>query len=544
MTQLNAKTKQIEEIFQQEYVIPEYQRRYSWEKEHCIQLMDDLQVFHESVGKADNDQYFLGCIVVANRGKNTWDVIDGQQRLMTISLLIRALLDKIVNYADLKRCLQKTDPKTGDFKEELHITSKVIDQDNENLRDILLGKNPGVDSRFSENYSCLQQEIEARIPDKKLDKFIETLLTKAVLLPIECDSVETALTIFQTLNNRGEPLTDADIFKADLYGNSRGKEDQFIKNWNNLQKLVEDRNSHIDQYFRIYMHILRAKENDYTKEIKLRTYFNKKSKRLSNPSEVMRCLNKCQSAYIWDSSDVTTIWWEILEAYPNIYWQYPLYVFLNKHGKYKGRDFSISNQKEEKFISLLKETVRYCYIKGVVTNSVNTIRDTIFKVCADIEHGRNYKTTYLKNSADDRGTFEQKLKSSDYGRYQRGLVVLGSALHPSQDDPKNQTAYANMLTGKCDIEHILPRAWNDYDGWTDESHEQDIDKLGNLIPLEKKLNIRASNEFFSRKKEKGYKDSKNSEFKKLCKLKKWKPKNLQNRHKDVLKRFENFFFDD
>ena len=100
-----------------------------------------------------------------------------------------------------------------------------------------------------------------------------------------------------------------------------------------------------------------------------------------------------------------------------------------------------------------------------------------------------------------------------------------------------------MLSGKYDIEHILPRAWNDYDGWTDETHTRDIDKLGNLIPIEKKLNIRASNEFFARKKEKGYAPSKNSETKDLCALNEWTPDELIERDRDVLQRLGSFFME-
>ena len=443
MTQLNAKTKTIQEIFQQEYVIPEYQRRYSWEKEQCEQLVVDLQESHEAVG--DDGQYFLGCIVVAKTDKGTWEVIDGQQRLITISLLIRVLLDKAGTYQDLRKCLQKTDPKTGNFIEELHLTSEVVDEDNNNLKDILLGVKSNTDNRFSKNYEYIREVVESINLGGELEKFIETLLRNVVLLPIECEDVEVALTIFQTLNDRGMQLVDADIFKATMYGKSPERK-KFIEDWKKLQEHAKDHYS-IDHYFRIYMHILRAQRRVTTKEIKLRSYFKSNPESLDNTDAVMQCLHKCQSTHEWESSATTTIWWKILENYPNYYWQFPLYVFLNKYGEYKGQEFSMSKQNEGEFIDLLKETTRYCYIKGVVNNSVNSIKDTIFKICMNINDGGNYKMTYQNNADGDMNEFVEKLKRSDCGRYQRGLVVISSALHPSQKDEENRTAFAGNAVG-------------------------------------------------------------------------------------------------
>lgn len=542
MTQLNAKTQTIREIFQQNYIIPEYQRRYSWDKEQCLQLVEDLHDFCES----DSKQYFLGCIVIASDETEERYIIDGQQRLMTLSLLIKVLLDKAGTYDDLRLCLQVKDSRSGKYIEKLRLISNVVDDDNKSFTSVLLNKDTDTNNRFSENYEHLLKAIDELGLGTKLEKFIEKLLNKVVLLPIECDSVDTALTIFQTLNDRGMPLRDADIFKAKLYNNTSNsnEKNKFIESWNSLREQAENDGYSIDQYFRIYMHNLRAKNNDIGKEIKLRKYFDEKSKRLYKSKEVMDCLKKYQAAYNWNSSDIVTIWWSILDTYPNIYWQYPVYIFLTKHGDYNGEEFSITKQQEGEFIKLLKSTVRYCYIKGVATNSVNTIKDTIFKVCAAIEYDKDYEIIYQGNMKDNVDTFKQELNSSNYGRYQKGLVLIGSALHPSQEKLENRTFYAYMLKHiKYDIEHILPRAWNHYDGWDAESYKEDINKIGNLIPLEKILNSKASNEFFSRKKEGSYKISKISEVKELCKITKWTPNALKKRHADISKRLDKFFCD-
>ena len=89
---LSAEQKNIFNIFSGriKYIIPEYQRPYSWDREECLELIDDLkQSFKNEV-----NGYFLGNIVVANSLDSTYqlEVIDGQQRLTTLTLLMRVLL--------------------------------------------------------------------------------------------------------------------------------------------------------------------------------------------------------------------------------------------------------------------------------------------------------------------------------------------------------------------------------------------------------------------------------------------------------------------
>ena len=78
------------------FLIPDYQRQYSWKKEHCETLWDDIELFLENALNKQDEEYFLGSIVgfVDENNKNVFEVIDGQQRITTLSLLFRALYKK------------------------------------------------------------------------------------------------------------------------------------------------------------------------------------------------------------------------------------------------------------------------------------------------------------------------------------------------------------------------------------------------------------------------------------------------------------------
>ena len=79
------------------FLIPNYQRQYSWKKEHCETLWEDIELFLENAINKQDEEYFLGSIVGfidEQNDKNTFEVIDGQQRITTLSLLFRALYKK------------------------------------------------------------------------------------------------------------------------------------------------------------------------------------------------------------------------------------------------------------------------------------------------------------------------------------------------------------------------------------------------------------------------------------------------------------------
>ena len=137
MPQLTAETKTIQEIFQREYVIPAYQRRYSWDKDQCQQLMDDLLLFYDE-NTETSEQYFLGCLVIAKEN-NRWAVIDGQQRLTTLSLAIKAIFNRSQENRGLELMLKKWDSVKGEVLDELRLTSEVLDEDKENFKQVLLG---------------------------------------------------------------------------------------------------------------------------------------------------------------------------------------------------------------------------------------------------------------------------------------------------------------------------------------------------------------------------------------------------------------------
>ena len=236
--QLNAEQKTIGQILNDpnraKFLIPDYQRSYSWEREQCETLLDDILTFAFPIDhpfNANNDRYFLGTILTFQNDYYESEVIDGQQRLITFLLMLRAFYaafekvdvkNKENILMSIGQCIWNTDEFGNVDRTSLKLKSEVAsDEDVAEFKKILeTGESTkGNDSNYAQNYRDFQRWIDVfktKYPEH-FSYLPMRILNNCILLPIEADNQNTALRIFTTLNDRGMPLTDSDIFKAQFY---------------------------------------------------------------------------------------------------------------------------------------------------------------------------------------------------------------------------------------------------------------------------------------------------------------------------------------
>lgn len=286
MSKLNVDQKTIKELFQDkkaDFLIPDYQRPYAWGEAECQTLWDDIFSFAiPDEGRIEfdsNSEYFLGPIVTFRNLNSKLEVIDGQQRLTTLMLLLRAFYTKFGHMQDrasiatkqnIEKCIWKTDEFGEPDMAALKIDSEVAtDKDKHEFLDILRTGTvkPGEKSRYAANFKFFQDCIDSFLA--KYPTYFAYLPTRimnnCILLPIEAESQDTALRIFSTLNDRGMPLSDSDIFKAQFYKfyTAKGEKDIFIKRWKGLEELSEkifhpQNGTPMDELFTRYMYFVRA----------------------------------------------------------------------------------------------------------------------------------------------------------------------------------------------------------------------------------------------------------------------------------------------
>ena len=255
------------------YAIPRYQREYTWKMDQWESLFDDIE--------ENEPGYFLGSIICINQTTDTLavqrlEVVDGQQRLTTLSLLFAALYqslkqneldlddDQRVELINLKRklVLKKVD-------DQLRVIPQIQNNNQNDYRAVL--SDVGVISAFDppayaglrkifRAFRYFQSRIEGMVEgDKDRLPSIMAFLDKvsqACLVKIEVASHADAYTLFESLNNRGMPLTAIDLIKnkllARLETTEPGKVDQYFDVWNKLLGYLGDDYSVQERFFRHY----------------------------------------------------------------------------------------------------------------------------------------------------------------------------------------------------------------------------------------------------------------------------------------------------
>lgn len=526
------------------FVIPEYQRPYAWTDEQIQTLFEDLWNF-STKEKDTQKTYFLGSIV-SYENNGTQEIIDGQQRITSLFLLLRAIYTKLsstetktkeaLNFIkQIEPVIWRTNKLTGEVNfSDILLKSYVInDAGNEILAKILeTGETKeGAKDNYSKNYKKFLELYEKASTDNPLSiyEFIYVLLNQAILLPITADNQETALTIFSTLNDRGLPLSDADIFKAKIYNNLPETEKQdFIENWKNLTEDAERIGESIQQLFYYYMFYLRALENDTnTTTPRLRKYFKDNVSKLYN-KELLEELdvilnlwkvtkNREEIEEKWSKNIEILKILDILNSYPNEFWKYPVIIYYLKYRN--------DENFENNFLLFLRRFFTLLLIKYLESPTVNSVKSDILKLNVEIINtNKPYLNSYeLKNI-----NLIEKLKTP-HSNTVRMLLKIMAYLEEEQTE---------LLPQKWEIEHIFPMRWhnNYFVNVEEEIIKEKIEHLGNKIPFEKRLNIEAGNGYFGKKKEL-YKQSKICVANKMSNISReeWNLEDIENRDIQISK---------
>ena len=500
------------------FLIPEYQRPYAWTIDEVTTLFEDLVEFSEANDATDNNNdktYFIGSIVsFINEETREREIIDGQQRITSLFLLLRAIytnLDAVTNKNDIQlnlirrisHTIWENNKLTGniDNYEKILISSNVINEKENNiLKEIL--KTGKADEKSSDAYSVNYlkfQELYGKYSKNNpigVYNLILTILEKTILLSISTEDEDTALTVFSTLNDRGLPLADADIFKAKIYKKlPLEKRKDFIDDWKTLSEDAEYLEESIQSLFYYHMFYLRAQlKDDKTTTPGIRNFYLKDHKEELFNSDILIRLDKILNIWrvIRNSEKIENEPWsenldirkvlDILTSYPNEFWKYPVitYYLANSNKETFENDFL-------KFLRKLSSTLIMKYLE---TPTINAVKGEILKLnvsCFDtLKPDFKFQLTNEDN-------IKKQLKNPN-GKIVRMLLKLMAYSN------KNQTT---LLPSKWEIEHIFSQKWqpNYCLNKSDDEIKEKIEWIGNKVPFEKKLNIKASNGYFSKKKE-------------------------------------------
>lgn len=239
--------------------IPDYQREYSWKKRHCEELFNDID--------ENDDGYFIGSVIWI-KGNN--DIIDGQQRLTSISLLFAAIYEKRKNDLN-KNMIKKIEKfllinkgkdyyvprlnlqKQGTNKEDFQylIDRFVLNKSssNNNFGNRKIGLNKRVFERKIENLN-----------KKDLKKFVDKIFN-LTLISVEVNDPQSGYILFERMNHRGEPLSAMDLIKNCYLSKRAATDKDASSKWVELVEILGNEYNQ-EQFMRNYYNAFRKELND------------------------------------------------------------------------------------------------------------------------------------------------------------------------------------------------------------------------------------------------------------------------------------------
>lgn len=537
MAELKVDKKTIIDLFSNKdayFLIPDYQRPYAWDETHCETLWNDLKEFTLPQNNPDNfnknDEYFLGPIVTCrNDGKK--EVIDGQQRITTLLLFLRAFYEKFRTKTDeesksVNQGIEKSIWETTEFGkpnfDRLKIDSQVAtDTEKEELIEILKrGETThNQKSRYSKNYNYFVKmidEFSVNSPSYVV-YFANRVLNNCILLPIDAESQDTALRIFSTLNDRGMPLSDSDLFKAQLYKffADIDKKEYFITAWKDLEKTCQETfiassssaksHSSVDDLFYNFMFYDRAiNDNKNTTLESLRKYFEKDNyPLLRSEDNFLLLINLAQFWHDIQRQNYNRFSQEILKRLfilnyaPNNMWMYFVSVYyITQKDEYHKLD-------EDKFCDFMDKLILFTMAYHIIKPGTTALRTPYFPEMVKLKKGESVTFEDYKFNEKNLKDILDNYAFNHNKPITKSLLAWWAFQNPNQDVPS--------LSEVFDAEHIYSRNRRRIEN--PNMPEEQIESIGNKSLLERTINIRASDYKFTDKK-KYYQGERNAKNKK------------------------------
>ncbi|MCQ2899292.1 DUF262 domain-containing protein [Helicobacter pylori] len=501
------------------YQIPDYQRPYQWTEKNCEKLLDDLFSSYEYYKESG---YFCGSLVLIVIGTDsetnaeTYDIVDGQQRLSTFILLAKVLAtlyDKDLNPTSRELLEKSLGDIDGEKRERLHFNAMGLNAKDdfvyalEHFNDSQASKNKNNKNNYLKNAICLKNYLRKKeIED--INDFIEWLYLKVVFITITCPDADKALRIFNVLNARGLALSATDIFKGELLKHAKEHEqEEFVSRWNDLSQKCSDNDLKIETLFSWYSTYLNPVTSKEKMEKRLVTWFNK--------------LNKTPLEYLKGVEDFYNAYGEVLGMQDR-------HAYLLS---YKDDDYlrvilctSLLHRYSDQDIEALKELlVKFYYQDWVAGQTRSTRSQTCCNIIDALKEKKSVRyiaSIVVKKYLDDKNItqrFKDNLKDSNlYTKFYytgktakknswvKPILILVEYFMSDNANP----AYIKM-DDDLHVERILPQNPDPLSQWVKDFSEEErglyTHSLANLTLLGGKKNTKALsqvlNQDFKEKKE-------------------------------------------
>lgn len=556
MSEITGHEYQLLKIFSSdfEYHIPAYQRPYAWTVEETDTLFDDLYSFYAS--EQEDENYFLGSIVLIKENTDRKaDVIDGQQRLTTLTILFSVLADNLKDPDDKSSCmeiLQEKGNKLAGIASQPRVFLREWDQpffnkyiQNVKIDDLLKLDPASLDTEskkhIQENCRSLKDKFNETFQDDEdeLLKFSNFLLNRCYLVVVSTPSQASAFRVFSVMNSRGLDLLPTDIIKSETIGKLPSDlQKAYTDKWENLENLVgRDGFNEVFTHTRTIFTMEKAKKNLLDE---FRSYVVPETMPKALVDDYLEPytmaymkLKNCEYTSSKNAEEINNcLYW--LNKNNNYDWMPPAILFMSMHSD--DSDYLLWFVKKlERIASYLQVTAqdvnhRMARYKFILAEMKERPDSSLENPIQNIELTEWEKEEFLR-------TLNGEIYTMPAARRNYIIQRLDSFVSDG-----GATYNAKLFT----IEHVLPQnpsagsEW--FDIWPESKDRQYwLNRIANLVPLTRQRNSAAQNYDFDTKKTKYFTTKSGTSSYQLTtqviNIDKWTPDIVKQRQEDLLSVF-------
>lgn len=490
--------------------VPFYQRSYAWEDKHIIDLFSDME---NAINKNENE-YFIGSVVTTKNETPRPEVVDGQQRLATTTILISAIRDFFFNKGDVDRAntisstyLLSKDLASLDVIPRFQMNST----DNEFFVKRIL-KDPDSPDRNIEPSKDSHKRIaraaelakshvahiaETGDPTNALIEWINFAEQNLKVIWVEVSDDANAFTIFETLNDRGLALAISDLLKNYLFGLAGDRIAEVQQRWITLIGTIEavDREEVVITFIR---HLWSSKHG-LTREKDLYVNIKKKVRNKAQAIDFATELSENSKLYAAILNQDHELW----QKYGPTARQHMTTLNLLQMTQIRPLVLAVfdkfSIKEVQKSLKLMVSwAVRFLITGGLGGGTLETHYSQRAKdVREDKINTASQLSAALKNIIPSDAVFKEAFKIATVSKNYLARYYL-RALERQEGGEKDPELVPNDNTDLINLEHILPqnpsKSWNYI---SEEQKETFTKRMGNMALLKTRINTELENASFS-----------------------------------------------
>ena len=556
-TLLNTDTEDLKELLSngKRYSVPPYQRDYSWKQEHWEDLWEDLATV-----EANREDHYMGAIVLESGLRKQFRVIDGQQRMATLSILILACVDYLYGLAsegvdtaanNERATLLESSYLGAKDPTSLRITPKLkLNANDDDFFQLNLAQRKppqgGVRGlRDSERllWECFQffkGKVQGKFSTKKegeqVAAFVSEIVTeRLVFISVRVQDQLSAYTVFETLNARGLELTETDLLKNYLLSLadrlSKSQMDPVLRQWARITARVG---------IASFPEFLRHHLNSQREYVRQKQLFKTIKRDVTTLDHVFALLDRLEK---------DAAWFEGLNDHASQFW-------LDYQGaKEQVRVLNLFNVSQYTPLVLaakdvftapqdVVEILRYCAVlsvrfNGVSRRSTHILEEVYNRAALEVRRGTATTLAAVRQALRPIYILDEEFESDFAALRLRNRSTSGKRLRYILAKIEKQLSGADITDEgmTATVEHILPENPGEV-GWehfTAEGHERSYERIGNYSLLERSLNgQQAGNASFAQK-QTVYAQSQYRTSKELGQFSDWIEETIAKRQADMAK---------